>query len=258
MSLTRPERRLEEIIGHLSARTNSLCRLALTTNAVICLATHCRYHRIHHDKGSAHKNALGLSTGQRLRPGGPALAGRRALAPRLYAALCGPMASSPRAGLALVWIGLGAGCRDGAAAAGGPGARGPPGPRAPAVCCAVWTYGQQSSCRPRLRVDRLGCGLSGRRGSRLGGPALAGRRALAPRLYAALCGPMASSPRAGLVWLWIGLGAWLSGRRGRGWGGPALAGRRALAPRLYAALCGPMASSPRAGLAWARARLGCV
>jgi len=33
---------------------------------------------------------------------------------------------------------------------GGPGARGPPGPRAPAVCCAVWTYGQQSTWRPRF------------------------------------------------------------------------------------------------------------
>jgi len=122
--------------------------------------------------------------------GVPALAGRRrALAPRLYAALYGPMASSPRAGLVSVWIGLGAGCRDGAARA-GPALGGPPGPSRPAVCCAVLTYDQQSSCRPRLGAARLGCGLTDDRRRLPGpGPALAGRRALAPRLYAALCGP---------------------------------------------------------------------
>jgi hypothetical protein len=90
---------------------------------------------------------------------------------------------------------------------GGAAARVPPGPRAPAVCCDVLTYAQQSSCRPLSGAARLGCGLSGRRGCGWGGPALVGRRALAPKPYAALYGPLVSRSCEGLVWMSLCLDA---------------------------------------------------
>jgi len=174
--------------------------------------------------------------------GVPALAGRRALAPRLYAALYGPMASSPRAGL--VWCGSAWVLVVGTAR---PGWAGPAlaGRRALAPRLYAALYGPMASS-PRAGLvwvwTRLGCGLAdAAAGSGQGrGPARLGRRRpLAPRLHP-LYGPMASSPRAGLIWVQLGLGAgWLMQRPALARSGaPALAGRRALAPRLYAALCG--------------------
>jgi len=129
-----------------------------------------------------------------------------------------------------------------AAAGSGPGWGGPalagPGPRAPAVCCAVWTYGQQSTWRPRLCADRLGCGLSGRRGCGWGGPALAGPRAYAPRLYAALCGPMVQQstwrPRLCADRLGVRVNDAAAGSR-PGLGGPGARGPPG--PRALAARC---------------------
>jgi len=134
--------------------------------------------------------------------GGPALAGPRALAPRLYAALCGPMSSSPRGGLACARIGLDAcECCSGRVRP-GLGARRSraPGPSRPCcmlrcvdLCPAVHVEASLVRGSAWMRVNDAAAG------SGTGwGPALAGPRALAPRLYAALCGPMSSSPRGGL------------------------------------------------------------
>jgi len=112
----------------------------------------------------------------------------------------------------------GAGCRDGAAAAGGPSARGPPGPRAPAVCCTVWTYAQLSSCmRFWVRIG-LGAGCLRTARLRLGGPSARGPPG--PRAPAACCTVRTYAQLSSCMrfWVRIGLGAGLSGRRGCGWG----------------------------------------
>jgi hypothetical protein len=116
-----------------------------------------------------------------------------------------PVPSSPRAGLFLVQLGLGAGYRDGAAAMGGPGARGPPGSRAPAACCIVRTYAQLSSC-----VRFFGCCLGSGAGCRDGAAAAGGPGARGPSrpgrmVYAVFYGSMASSPLAGLSWMRLGV-----------------------------------------------------
>jgi len=196
--------------------------------------------------------------------GGPALAGPRALAPRLYAALCGPMSSSPRGGLACARIGLDAGCR-GRPGRGAGGARRSraPGPSRPGcmlrcvdLCPAVHVEASLVRGSAWVRVNDAAAGS---------GPGWGARRSRAP-------GPSRPSCMLRCVDLWPAVHVEASLVRGSAWmrvnaaaarSGPGRGARRsrapvALAPRLYAALCGPMASSPRGGLACGADRLGCV